>query len=111
MSEKLKKWAGKHGVTIQHIQPVHPQQNAYIERYNRTVRHGWLDQHIIESIEEALDHATQWLVSCSIWHLRYEGTAARHIIYGGQRRWLDRKWPGRVRADWSTLQGLLGDVQ
>ncbi len=37
------------------------QQNAYIERYNRTVRHEWLDQYIIETIEEAQDHATQWL--------------------------------------------------
>ena len=31
------------------------------ERYNRTVRHEWLDQFIIESTEEAQDHATQWL--------------------------------------------------
>ena len=61
ISEKLMKWAEKHGVTIQHIQPGQPQQNAYIERYNRTVRHEWLDQYIIESIEEAQDHATQWL--------------------------------------------------
>ena len=52
---------GKHGVTIQHIQPGQPQQNAYIERYNRTVRHEWLDQYIIKSIEEAQGHATQWL--------------------------------------------------
>ena len=42
-----------YGITIQHIQPGQPQQNAYIERYNRTVRHEWLDQYIIESIEEA----------------------------------------------------------
>ncbi|SEN61845.1 putative transposase, partial [Pseudorhodobacter antarcticus] len=55
------KWAVKRGVTIQHIQPGQPQQNAYIERYNRTVRHEWLDQYIIESIEEAQDYATQWL--------------------------------------------------
>ena len=48
-------------MTLQHIQPGQPQQNAYIERYNRTVRHEWLDQHIIESIEEAQDFATQWL--------------------------------------------------
>ena len=37
------------------------QPNAYIERYNRTVRHEWLDQHIIENLEEAQDFATQWL--------------------------------------------------
>ena len=61
ISEKLMKWAEKHGVAILHIQPGQPQQNAYIERYNRTVRHEWLDQYIIETIEEAQDHATQWL--------------------------------------------------
>ena len=61
ISGKLMKWAEKEGVTIQHIQPGQPQQNAYIERYNRTVRHEWLDQHIIENIEEAQDFATQWL--------------------------------------------------
>lgn len=54
-------WAEKHGDTILHIQPGQPQQNTYIERYNRTVRYEWLDQHIIESIEEAQDYATQWL--------------------------------------------------
>ena len=51
--------AEKRGITIQHIQPGQLQQNAYIERYNRTVRHEWLDQHIMETIEEAQDHATQ----------------------------------------------------
>ena len=61
ISSKLLIWAEKHGVAILHIQPGQPQQNAYIERYNRTVRHEWLDQYIIESIEEAQDHATQWL--------------------------------------------------
>ena len=34
---------------------------ANIERYNRTVRHEWLDQYLIESIEEAQGFATQWL--------------------------------------------------
>ena len=61
ISETLRKWAEKNKITIQHIQPGQPQQNAYVERYNRTVRHEWLDQYIIESIEEAQDHATQWL--------------------------------------------------
>ena len=61
ISGKLLIWAEKRGITIQHIQPGQQQQNAYIERYNRTVRHEWLDQYIIKTIEEAQDHATQWL--------------------------------------------------
>ena len=28
---------------------------------NGSLRHEWLDQHIIETIEEAQDHATKWL--------------------------------------------------
>ncbi len=34
---------------------------AYVERYNRTVRNEWLDQYIMESIEEAQEQATKWL--------------------------------------------------
>jgi putative transposase len=53
--------AEKRGITIAYIQPGKPQQNAYIERYNRTVRHEWLDQNIFETIEKAQDQATEWL--------------------------------------------------
>ncbi|EEW24298.1 integrase core domain-containing protein [Rhodobacter ferrooxidans] len=61
ISEKLMKWAEKHGVILLHIQSGQPQQNAYIERHNSTVRHEWLDQYIIETIKEDQDQATQWL--------------------------------------------------
>ena len=45
ISGTLLKWAKKQGIAIQHIQPGKPQQNAYIDRYNRTVWHEWLEQH------------------------------------------------------------------
>ncbi len=61
VSDKLMEWAEKRGIALSHIQPGKPQQNAYVERCNRTVRHEWLDQYIIESIEEAQEFATQWL--------------------------------------------------
>jgi putative transposase len=61
VSWKLLDWARKYGIEIQYIQPGKPQQNAYIERYNRTIRHEWLDQNIIETIEEAQYQATKWL--------------------------------------------------
>ena len=46
------------GISIQRIQPGQPQQNAEIQRYNRTVRYERLDQYIIETIEEAQNQAT-----------------------------------------------------
>ena len=61
ISGTLQNWAEKRGIDIRYIQPGKPQQNAYIERYNRTVRHEWLGQYIFETIEEVQDHATRWL--------------------------------------------------
>jgi putative transposase len=48
------------------VTPFEPQQNAYIERYNRTVRHEWLAQNIFEIIEEAQEQATQWLSTYNV---------------------------------------------
>lgn len=61
VSGTLQTWAKKQGIALAYIQPGKPQQNAYVERYNRTVRHEWLGQNIFGSIEEARDHATKWL--------------------------------------------------
>jgi putative transposase len=61
ISELLKQWAIERGIRLDFIQPGKPQQNAYIERYNRTVRYDWLAQYLFDSIEEVQDYATQWL--------------------------------------------------
>jgi putative transposase len=61
ISDCLHQWAETRGIAIQHIQPGKPQQNAYIERYNRTVRHEWLDQYMFATIKEVQDYATEWL--------------------------------------------------
>jgi putative transposase len=61
ISHKLAAWAEKHGITLLFIQPGNPQQNAYVERYNRTVRYDWLNQYIFTTIEEVQNAATKWL--------------------------------------------------
>ena len=43
------------------IQPGKPLQNAYDERYSRTVRHEWLGQYNFSKINDVQDYATQWL--------------------------------------------------
>ena len=61
ISGRLMEWAEDKGITLTYIQPGKPQQNAYVERYNRTVRHEWLDLYIFETIEEVQNIATEWL--------------------------------------------------
>jgi putative transposase len=61
ISHKLAAWAEKHGIELSFIQPGNPQQNAYIERFNRTVRYDWLSHYIYQTIEELQNRATQWL--------------------------------------------------
>jgi putative transposase len=47
ISQELEKWTDKHEIQLEFIQPGKPQQNAYVERYNRTVRYGWLSQYLL----------------------------------------------------------------
>ena len=61
ISGPLTVWAEENRITLQYIQPGKPQQNAYVERYNRTVRTDWLSQYLFESIPEVQDAATKWL--------------------------------------------------
>ena len=61
ISGTLTNWAERQGIRLDHIQPGNPQQNAYVERYNRTVRYDWLSHYLFESIGEAQDYATGWM--------------------------------------------------
>lgn len=61
ISDELEKWATTQQITLMFIQPGKPTQNAYIERFNRTARHEWLELHLFETIEQAQLLATQWL--------------------------------------------------
>jgi putative transposase len=61
VSAALMAWANRRNIRIEFIQPGKPQQNAYIERYNRTVRYDWLAHYLFDSIEEVQDSATRWL--------------------------------------------------
>jgi len=61
ISQQLIDWTALKQITLLYIQPGKPTQNAYVERFNRTVRHEWLDLHSFDSIGQAQLLATQWL--------------------------------------------------
>jgi len=61
VSSTLMNWAEGQSIALTYIQPGKPQQNAYVERYNRTVRHEWLALYSFDTIEEVQQIATEWL--------------------------------------------------
>ena len=61
ISHKLKYWAQSQDIHLLYIQPGNPTQNAYIERFNRTVRQECFNMHLFTSLEQAQDLATKWL--------------------------------------------------
>jgi len=81
ISGPLIAWATKNRITMLYIQPGKPTQNAYIERFNRTARHEWLDMHLFHSVAQAQLLATQWLWS-------YNNERPNTAIGGVPPRWL-----------------------
>jgi putative transposase len=67
ISAALQNWANRCGIRIEYIQPGNPQQNAYVERFNRTVRYEWRAQYLFDTVGEVQDFATQWL-----WNYNHE---------------------------------------
>jgi putative transposase len=61
ISDTLQQWAKRRGIALAFIQPGKPQQNAYIERYNRTVRYDWLSQSLFATITDVQAAGTAWL--------------------------------------------------
>ena len=61
ISHALKDWALDQGITISYIEPGNPQQNAYVERYNRTMRYDWLNQELFSDLNQVREQAEAWL--------------------------------------------------
>lgn len=55
-------WAEAAGITIQHIQPGEPNQNAYVERFNRTYRNELLDLYLFRELVEVREATYWWMI-------------------------------------------------
>lgn len=53
ISQALRDWIMEQQISLFYIQTGKPTQNAYIERFNRTARHEWLELHLFETVEQA----------------------------------------------------------
>ena len=62
LGEAFTEWAKQAGMAIRYIQPGKPNQNAYIERFNRTYRDELLDQHLFASLEDVREATYWWMI-------------------------------------------------
>jgi len=56
-------WCEQHKIRIIYIQPGKPNQNAYIERFNRSFRHEVLDANLFRTLGEVREIASAWQIS------------------------------------------------
>ena len=62
LGETFVQWAKLQGMAIQYIQPGKPNQNAYIERFNRSFREDILDQHLFVRLADVREAAWWWML-------------------------------------------------
>ena len=54
-------WCRERCVELRYIQPGKPNQNAYIERFNRTYRHEVLNAYVFESLRQVRQITRAWI--------------------------------------------------
>ncbi len=61
LAEEFVSWCERHGIEARYIQPGKPDQNAYIERFNRTYREEVLNAYVFEDLDQVRQISAEWL--------------------------------------------------
>ena len=61
ISQVFADWCKDHGVKLNYIRPGKPNQNAYIERFNRTYRHEVLNAYVFQSLHQVREITPAWI--------------------------------------------------
>ena len=65
LSQVLVDWCQTNGVFIRYIQPGKPNQNAYIEHFNRTYHNEVLNLYLFRNLGEAREITSRWQIECN----------------------------------------------
>jgi len=61
LADRFASWCADRGVARRYIQPGRPNQNAFVEWFNRTFRHEVLDAYVFESLEQVREISAAWM--------------------------------------------------
>jgi putative transposase len=59
-SDSIVSWAEEHGIELSFFQPGKPNQNAYVERFNKIVRNEVLNAWLFHSLVQAQEVMEDW---------------------------------------------------
>ena len=60
IADALRTWCEAHGITLAYIEPGKPNQNVYIERFNRSFREEALDAWVFTTLAEVRAVSEEW---------------------------------------------------
>jgi putative transposase len=61
ISHKLDAWCKENKIKLVFIQPGKPQQNAYVERCNGSIRRELLNVYVFKTVPEVRQKAEEWM--------------------------------------------------
>lgn len=62
ISQAFMDWCGSHEIRLRYIQPGKPNQNAFIERFNRTYRNEVLSSYLFEDLDQVREITDGWIL-------------------------------------------------
>jgi len=61
LADRFASWCAVRGIALRYIQPDQPNQNAFIERFNRIYRTEVLNAYVFESLDQVPEISAEWM--------------------------------------------------